>query len=85
MTDHTTKLPAAIGICPECRWWVSWKDHDECPECDTPLVRFDKRDDIVRAFAEWYRKHWSEYNWEDGPPPAAEAYLASLAAKEEER
>ncbi len=35
----------------------------------------------VRAFAEWYRKHWSEYNWEDGPPPAAEAYLASLAAK----
>ncbi len=41
--------------------------------------------EAVRAFAEWYRKHWSEYNWEDGPPPAAEAYLASLAAKGEER
>ncbi len=49
-TDHTTKLPAAIGICPECRWWVSWKDHDECPECDAPLVRFDKRGDKGRAF-----------------------------------
>ncbi len=38
--DQPAKLPAAIGICPECRWWVSWEDHRECPECDTPLVRF---------------------------------------------
>lgn len=41
------------------------------------------RDDILRAFAEWYRKHWSEFNWEDGPPLAANRYLASLKKEEE--
>ncbi len=50
------KLHREIGICPECRWWVAWKDHDKCPECDTPLVRFGRREDHVRAFAAWQDK-----------------------------
>ena len=46
-------LPKEVGICPECRWWVSWENHAECPECDAPLVRYGCRADYVRAFKEW--------------------------------
>ncbi len=88
MTDHTKRLAEAIQ-----RWHDAANDWDtgdkgvgepaENLAIDLDAQGFGHRDDHVRAFAEWYRKHWSEYNWEDGPPPAAEAYLASLAAKEE--